>query len=149
MQNQQNSMKQSRENDQNPVIWRQKGHKIFFSKIGLRHFSRLIGDYLHAKNLRNPMMGSIRTFVTDGTTCGRTDRHCRLHRTRRRKSGSKKVKNDFHSINEAFLFIGQIYRVGVQVLIDDFLLKGILEIQPTCFLDTTYPLKLDNSFAFC
>ncbi len=45
----------------------------FFSKIGLRHFSPLTLEQLHAKNLRNPMMGSMRTFVTDRQTDGRTD----------------------------------------------------------------------------
>ena len=37
----------------------------FFSKIGLRHFSPLTSEQLHAKNLRDPMVGSIITFVTD------------------------------------------------------------------------------------
>ena len=36
----------------------------FFSKIGLRHFSPLTSEQLHAKNLRDPMVGSMRTFVT-------------------------------------------------------------------------------------
>ena len=40
----------------------------FFLKIGLRHFSPLTSEQLHAKNLRNPMMGSMRTFVTDRLT---------------------------------------------------------------------------------
>ena len=43
----------------------------FFSKIGLRHFSPLTSEQreqLRAKNLRNPMMGSMRTFVTDRQT---------------------------------------------------------------------------------
>ena len=40
----------------------------FFLKIGLRHFSPLTSEQLHAKNLRDPMVGSMRTFVT-----GRTD----------------------------------------------------------------------------
>ena len=44
----------------------------FFSKIGLRHFSPLTSEQLHAKNLRDPMVGSMRTFVTDGQT-GRTE----------------------------------------------------------------------------
>ena len=35
-----------------------------FLKIGLRHFSRRIRDYLHAKNLINPMVGSMIIFVT-------------------------------------------------------------------------------------
>ena len=46
----------------------------FFSKIGLRQFSPLTSEQLHAKNLRDPMVGSMRTFVTDrrdGT--GRTE----------------------------------------------------------------------------
>ncbi len=43
---------------------------IFFSKIGLRHFSPLTSEQLRAKNLRNPMMGSMRTFVTDRRTDG-------------------------------------------------------------------------------
>ena len=46
------------------IIWTQ----FFFSKIGLRHFSRLIRDYLHAKNLRNLMVRSMRTFVMDRRT---------------------------------------------------------------------------------
>jgi len=41
---------------------------IFFLEIGLRHFSPLTLEQLHAKNLRNPMMGSMRTFVTDRQT---------------------------------------------------------------------------------
>ena len=45
----------------------------FFSKIGLRHFSPLTSEQLHAKNLRDPMVGSMRTFVTDGRTDGQTD----------------------------------------------------------------------------
>ena len=40
----------------------------FFSKIGLRHFSPLTSEQLHAKNLRDPMVGSMRTFVTDKDT---------------------------------------------------------------------------------
>ena len=44
----------------------------FFSKIGLRHFSPLTSEQLHAKNLRDPMVGSMRTFVT-GQTDGQTD----------------------------------------------------------------------------
>ena len=40
----------------------------FFSKIGLRHFSPLTSEQLHAKNLRDPMVGSMRTFVTDRQT---------------------------------------------------------------------------------
>ena len=39
----------------------------FFSKIGLRHFSPLTSEQLHAKNLRDPMVGSMRTFVTGQT----------------------------------------------------------------------------------
>ena len=39
----------------------------FFSKIGLRHFSPLTSEQLHAKNLRDPMVGSMRTFVTGRT----------------------------------------------------------------------------------
>ena len=42
---------------------------IFFLKIGLRHFSPLTSEQLHAKNLRNPMMGSMRILrygLTDG-----------------------------------------------------------------------------------
>ncbi len=49
----------------------------FFLKIGLRHFSPLTSEQLHAKNLRNPMMGSMRTFVTDRLT----DRRAWIHRT--------------------------------------------------------------------
>ena len=48
----------------------------FFSKIGLRHFSPLTSEQLHAKNLRDPMVGSMRTFVTgwtDGQTDGQTE----------------------------------------------------------------------------
>ena len=45
----------------------------FFSKIGLRHFSPLTSEQLHAKNLRDPMVGSMRTFVT-GRTDGQTGR---------------------------------------------------------------------------
>ena len=44
----------------------------FFSKIGLRHFSPLTSEQLHAKNLRDPMVGSMRTFVT-GRTDGQTE----------------------------------------------------------------------------
>ena len=40
----------------------------FFSKIGLRHFSPLTSEQLHAKNLRDPMVGSMRTFVKDRQT---------------------------------------------------------------------------------
>ena len=40
----------------------------FFLKIGLRHFSTLIRDYLDAKYLRNLMVGNMITFVTDGQT---------------------------------------------------------------------------------
>ena len=40
----------------------------FFSKIGLSHFSPLTSEQLHAKNLRDPMAGSMRTFVTDRRT---------------------------------------------------------------------------------
>ena len=42
--------------------------QIFFSKIGLRHFSTLIKGYLDAKYLRNLMVGNMITFVTDGRT---------------------------------------------------------------------------------
>ena len=42
----------------------------FFSKIGLRHFSPLTSEQLHAKNLRDPMVGSMRTFVTGQTDGG-------------------------------------------------------------------------------
>ena len=45
MQNKQNPMKQSHENGQKPQFWRQIAEyfgDIFFSKIGLRHFSILI-----------------------------------------------------------------------------------------------------------
>ena len=44
----------------------------FFSKIGLRHFSPLTSEQLHAKNLRDPMVGSMRTFCygTDRRTDG-------------------------------------------------------------------------------
>ena len=50
-----------------------ENRNIFFLKIGLRHFSPLTLEQLHAKNLRNPMMGSMRTFVTDGRTDRQTD----------------------------------------------------------------------------
>ena len=46
----------------------------FFSKIGLRHFSPLTSEQLHAKNLRDPMVGSMRTFVTDRQTDRRDGR---------------------------------------------------------------------------
>ena len=55
--------------------------KIFSSKIRLRHFSPLYGPSLHAKKLRKPMAGSIRTFVTDGRTGWRTDGLDRFQRT--------------------------------------------------------------------
>ena len=45
----------------------------FFSKIGLRHFSPLTSEQLHAKNLRDPMVGSMRTFVTDRQTDRQTE----------------------------------------------------------------------------
>ena len=38
----------------------------FFSKIGLRHFSPLTSEQLHAKNLRDPMVGDRRTGRTEG-----------------------------------------------------------------------------------
>ncbi len=38
---------------------------IFPSNIGLRHISPLSWLQLHARNQKNPMMGSMRTFVTD------------------------------------------------------------------------------------
>ena len=52
----------------NPQKWYKIAYKKklrFFSKIGLRHFSPLTSEQLHAKNLRDPMVGSMRTFVTD------------------------------------------------------------------------------------
>jgi hypothetical protein len=66
--------------------WVQKGR--FFSKIRLHHFSRLIRDYLHAKNLRNPMVGSMK-ILRCRRTDRRTDRWSWFHRTMLR--GSKKV----------------------------------------------------------
>ena len=51
----------------------------FFLKIGLRHFSPLTSEQLHAKNLRDPMVGSMRTLVPDGQTDGRTDRRTGLN----------------------------------------------------------------------
>ena len=42
------------------------GQEIFFSKIGLRHFKWFVEGKLDAKNQKNLMMGSMRTFVTDG-----------------------------------------------------------------------------------
>ena len=63
MQNQRDMMIQSRENGRKPQIWAilgpfclNFGREIFFSKIGLCHFFRLIG-YFDAKSLRNPMIG--------------------------------------------------------------------------------------------
>ena len=51
------------------IIWR----RIFFSKIGLHHFLRLIIGLLDAKNLRNPMIGFREKLVTNGRTNGLTD----------------------------------------------------------------------------
>ena len=51
------------------IIW----IHIFFSKIGLRHFYTLATSELPAKKLRNPMAGSMRTFVADWLTDRQTD----------------------------------------------------------------------------
>ncbi len=59
----------------------QKRHKIaykkklrFFSKIGLRHFSSLTSEQLHAKNLKKSYGGKYENFAlwTDGLTDGLT-----------------------------------------------------------------------------
>ena len=69
MQNLQKQMKQTRENGQkphfDPIFKGFKGRDNFFSKIGLRLFSPLISLQLCVQNQKNPMMGSIITFVTD------------------------------------------------------------------------------------
>ena len=66
MQFQLNPMLQTQENGQKPskngIKLLIKKNQDFFSKIGLRHFSPLTSEQLHAKNLRNPMTGSIKTF---------------------------------------------------------------------------------------
>ena len=79
MQFQRKLMIQTQENGQKPSKTTKKcgfcgsvNRNIFFSKIGLRHFSPLTSEQLRAKNLRNPMMGSMRTFVTDRQTDGQT-----------------------------------------------------------------------------
>ena len=50
-------------------------HNIYFSKIGLRHFSSFIMGYDHAKNQKYLMAGSMRILrcgQTDGQTEGRS-----------------------------------------------------------------------------
>ena len=61
---------------ENPQKWHKIAYKKiqdFFSKIGLRHFSPLTSEQLHAKNLRNPMVGSMKNL-----RCGQTDRGTEL-----------------------------------------------------------------------
>ena len=79
MQFQQNAMVFDQDNGRKPHFWPilplfgpNVGPHIFFSKIGLRHFSQLYWPQLCAKKLRKPMAGSIRTFVTNGLTDGLT-----------------------------------------------------------------------------
>ena len=69
MQNQQKLMTQSPENGQKPHFepnfdhfWPFQAQIIFFSKIGLRHFKSFIEGQLDAKNQKNLMVGSMRTF---------------------------------------------------------------------------------------
>ena len=45
----------------------------FFSKIWLRHFSPLTSEQLHTKNLRDPMVGTMRTFCYGTGRDGQTD----------------------------------------------------------------------------
>ena len=67
MQYQQNLMNGGREMSEKPRIWGEidqkwpkSSPKIFFSKIGRRHFFTLIRRYFDAKKLRNPMVGNMR-----------------------------------------------------------------------------------------
>ena len=54
---------------------------VFFSKIRLRHFLKLITGYYDAKNLRNPMIGFRDKLVTDGRTDERTNERRQIYRT--------------------------------------------------------------------
>ena len=68
---------QTRENGQkphfDPFLTPNRGTHFFLRKSGFRHFSPIIRLQLCVQNLKNPMVGSIITFVTDGQTDGLTD----------------------------------------------------------------------------
>ena len=72
-------MIQFRENRKKPYFWAilgpfwpKTGQKIFFRKIGLRHFLRSIVLHLHAKNQKISMNQSREKLVTDVRTYVRT-----------------------------------------------------------------------------
>ena len=69
-------MTQFRENPRKPHFWTIFGpnwpKKIFFSKIGLRHFLGFMKTHHHAKNQKKLMIQSREKRVTDGRTHGRT-----------------------------------------------------------------------------
>ena len=54
-------------------FWPNFGPKHFFSKIRLGTFLHLLMANLMQKNQKKLMVGSMRTFVTDGLADGRTD----------------------------------------------------------------------------